>query len=217
MVQDLSLVWPSCMLIIFFYLICFVGFYLIESVGYEFFILIWSFFIPVETVKRLGLHWLDVIFFILIRSLLYSLKLWKGSVWIGWMWVFYLIGITALHLGTWSQAHSIILKEKYFQEEKCDQQQDHKMITSPLNYFKTKVENFQEEKCENILSMIRYGIDGQYMANLVSWWRSQPSHCIDFKTFIKNFLGQVQEKIVFFPQLFCLFTVKHTVVDCSVK
>ena len=35
---------------------------------------------------------------------------------------------------TWSQAHSIILKEKYFQEEKCDQQQDHKMITSPLNY-----------------------------------------------------------------------------------
>ena len=106
MVQDLSLVWPSCMLIIFFYLICFVSFYLIESVGYEFFILIWSFFIPVETVKRLGLHWLDVIFFILIRSLLYSLKLWKGSVWIGWMWVFYLIGITALHLITSPLNHS---------------------------------------------------------------------------------------------------------------
>ena len=212
MVQDLSLVWPSCMLIIFFYLICFVGFYLIESVGYEFFILIWSFFIPVETVKRLGLHWLDVIFFILIRSLLYSLKLWKGSVWIGWMWVFYLIGITALHLITSPLNHS---KRKVFPRRKMwsatRSQDDHK----PTQLFKKKVENFQEEKCENILSMIRYGIDGQYMANLVSWWRSQPSHCIDFKTFIKNFLGQVQEKIVFFPQLFCLF--QSSIVNCSVK
>ena len=40
----------------------FVGLYLIESVGYEFFILIWSF--------------------------LYPLKLWKGSVCIGLMWFF---------------------------------------------------------------------------------------------------------------------------------
>ena len=135
MVQDLSLVWPSCMLIIFFYLICFVGFYLIESVGYEFFILIWSFFIPVETVKRLGLHWLDVIFFILIRSLLYSLKLWKGSVWIGWMWVFYLIGITALHLITSPLNHS---KREVFPRRKMwsatRSQDDHK----PTQLFKKK-------------------------------------------------------------------------------
>ena len=172
-----------------------------------------------------SLFWFDLF--------LYPLKLWKGSLCIGWMWFFLfwfdlfyilwncekarfeLVGCEffiwlELPRCTWSQAHSIILKEKYFQEEKCDQQQDHKMITSPLNYLKKKIENFQEEKCENILTMIRYGIDGQYMANLVSWWRSQPSHCIDFKTFIKNFLGQVQEKIVFFPQLFCLFTVKHS-------
>ena len=138
MVQDLSLVWPSCMLIIFFYLICFVGFYLIESVGYEFFILIWSFFIPVETVKRLGLHWLDVIFFILIRSLLYSLKLWKGSVWIGWMWVFYLIGITALHLITSPLNHS---KREVFPRRKMwsatRSQDDHK----PTQLFKKKSRN----------------------------------------------------------------------------
>ena len=143
MVQDLSLVWPSCMLIIFFYLICFVGFYLIESVGYEFFILIWSF--------------------------LYPLKLWKGSVCICWMWFFLfwfdlfyilwncekarfeLVGCEffiwlELPRCTWSQAHSIILKEKYFQEEKCDQQQDHKMITSQLNYFKKKSWKFSRRK-----------------------------------------------------------------------
>ena len=147
-----------------------------------------------------SLFWFDLF--------LYPLKLWKGSVWIGWMWVFYLIGITALHLITSPLNHS---KREVFPRRKMwsatRSQDDHK----PTQLFKKKkVENFQEEKCENILSMIRYGIDGQYMANLVSWWRSQPSHCIDFKTFIKNFLGQVQEKIVFFPQLFCLFTVKHS-------
>ena len=141
MVQDLSLVWPSCMLIIFFYLICFVGFYLIESVGYEFFILIWSFFISVETVKRLGLHWLDVIFFILIRSLLYSLKLWKGSVWIGWMWVFYLIGITALHLITSPLNHS---KREVFPRRKMwsatISQDDHK----PTQSLKKKLKIFKK-------------------------------------------------------------------------
>ena len=55
------------------FFLCF--FYLIESVGYEFFYFDLIFFISVETVKRLSLDWLDVIFFILIRSLLYSLKL----------------------------------------------------------------------------------------------------------------------------------------------
>ena len=37
-----------------------VGFYLIESVGYEFFY--FDLIISVETVKRLGLNWLDVRF-----------------------------------------------------------------------------------------------------------------------------------------------------------
>ena len=144
MVQDLSLVWPSCMLIIFFYLICFLGFYLIESVGYEFFILIWSFFIPVETVKRLGLHWLDVIFLLFWFDLFYILWNCEKA-------RFELVGCEffiwlELPRCTWSQAHSIILKEKYFQEEKCDQQQDHKMITSPLNYFKRKSWKFSRRK-----------------------------------------------------------------------
>ena len=91
-----------------------------------------------------SLFWFDLF--------LYPLKLWKGSVCIGWMWFFLfwfdlfyilwncekarfeLVGCEffiwlELPRCTWSQAHSIILKEKYFQEEKCDQQQDHKMIT----------------------------------------------------------------------------------------
>ena len=101
------------------------------------------FFIPVETVKRLGLHWLDVIFFILIRSLLYSLKLWKGSVWIGWMWVFYLIGITALHLITSPLNHS---KREVFPRRKMwsatRSQDDHKptqlFLKKKLKIFKKK-------------------------------------------------------------------------------
>ena len=66
-------------------------------------------------------------FFSLIRSLLYSLKLWKGSVWIGWMWVFYLIGITALHLITSPLNHS---KREVFPRRKMwsatRSQDDHK-------------------------------------------------------------------------------------------